>query len=66
VSGDWGGSGTTEEEAHTYARDVMRLDFASVSEHDGEAFTDALWIKSQDITESFYQPSVFTTFFAYE
>jgi len=57
---------TTEEEAYAYARDVMRLDFASVSEHDGEAFTDALWIKSQDITESFYQPSVFTTFFAYE
>ena len=64
--GDHGGDYTTEEDAYAYARDVMRLDFASVSEHDGEAFTDALWIKSQDITESFYQPRVFTTFFAHE
>jgi hypothetical protein len=64
--GDHRGNHTTEEEAYAYARDVMRLDFASVSEHDGEAFTDALWIKSQDVTESFYQPGVFTTFFAYE
>lgn len=64
--GDHRGEYTTAEEAYVYARDVMRLDFASVSEHDSQAFTDALWTKSQDITDSFYQPGVFTTFFAYE
>ena len=65
-AGDHRGNYTREEEAYVYARDVMRLDFASASEHAAAIFTDALWRKSQDITESFYEPGVFTTFFAYE
>ncbi len=64
--GDHRANYTTEEEAYAHARDVMRLDFASVSEHDAAGFTDGLWARSQDISESFYQPGVFTTFFAYE
>lgn len=64
--GDHRANYTTEEEAYAYARDVMRLDFASVSEHDATGFSDELWVRSQDISESFYQPGVFTTFFAYE
>jgi len=64
--GDHRANYTTDEEAYAHARDVMRLDFASVSEHDAAGFTDGLWAKSQDISESFYQPGVFTTFFAYE
>ncbi len=65
-AGDHRGNYTTEEEAYSYARDVMRLDFASASEHDAQVFTGGLWLTSQAITESFYQPGVFTTFFAYE
>jgi len=64
--GDHRGHFTTETEAYKYARDVMRLDFASASEHDNELFTEAVWNKSQDIADSFYSPGKFTTFFAYE
>jgi hypothetical protein len=64
--GDHRANYTTEEEAYAHARDVMRLDFASASEHDAMGFSDGLWARSQDISESFYQPGVFTTFFAYE
>jgi hypothetical protein len=64
--GDHRGNYTMEEEAYAYARDVMRLDFACASEHDGDAFAEDLWRRSQDIAESFYEPGSFATFFAYE
>jgi len=66
AGGDHRGHFTTEIEAYQYARDIMRLDFASASEHDNELFTEATWNKSQETTESFNSPGKFTTFFAYE
>jgi len=64
--GDHRGHFTIETEAYKYARDVMRLDFASASEHDNELFTESTWNKSQEISDSFNSPGKFTTFFAYE
>ena len=64
--GDHRGNFTTSREAYYYARDVARLDFASSSEHDVTLFDHEAWELSQNITETFYQPGKFTTFFAYE
>ena len=64
--GDHRGHFTTVSEAYRYARDVIRLDFASASEHDNKLFTRAAWDKSQEIADSFNSPGKFTTFFAYE
>ncbi len=64
--GDHRGNYTTEEYAYKYLRDVMRLDFASASEHDVPEFNKRAWQKSQAISNTFYEPDRFTTFFAYE
>ena len=64
--GDHRGNFTTSREAYYYARDVARLDFASSSEHDVSLFDEEAWELSQNITDEFYQPGKFTTFFAYE
>lgn len=64
--GDHRGNFTTSREAYFYARDVTRLDFASSSEHDVILFDKEAWELSQDITDDFYQPGKFTTFYAYE
>ncbi len=64
--GDHRGNYTTEEQAYIYIRDVMRLDFASASEHDVPEFNERAWRKSQAISNTFYEPGRFTTFFAYE
>jgi hypothetical protein len=64
--GDHRGQFISEEEAYAYVRDVMRLDFASASEHDAVQFGESGWSESQRITDSFLEPGKFTTFFAYE
>lgn len=64
--GDHRGNFTTADQAYRYIRDVMRLDFASSSEHDIPEFTEPVWQKSQSISNAFYEPGRFTTFFAYE
>ena len=64
--GDHRGNFTTSREAYFYARDVTRLDFASSSEHDVILFDQQAWELSQNITDDFYQPGKFTTFYAYE
>ena len=66
AGGDHRGHFTTEDWAYHYARDVINLDFASASEHDAKIFKGKLWEKSQKITDSYYIPGEFTTFFAYE
>ncbi|MCK5033567.1 MAG: DUF3604 domain-containing protein [Calditrichia bacterium] len=64
--GDHRGHHTSAINAYQYARDVMRLDFASTSEHDNGLLAYSAWNRSQEITESFNLPGKFTTFFAYE
>ncbi|MDP2884779.1 MAG: DUF3604 domain-containing protein [Ignavibacteria bacterium] len=66
LGGDHRGQFISEEEAYEYVRDVMRLDFASASEHDAARFTDSGWTESQQISDSFVNPGKFTTFYAYE
>ncbi|MCP4594029.1 MAG: DUF3604 domain-containing protein, partial [bacterium] len=66
AGGDHRGHYTTQDSAYAYARDVMRLDFASAAEHDAKVFTGSLWEKAQAITDSFHEPDRFTTFYAYE
>ncbi len=66
LGGDHRGQFISEEEAYRYVRDIMRLDFASASEHDAVEFTDSGWAESQQISDSFVDPGKFTTFYAYE
>ena len=66
AGGDHRGHFTSAIFAYKYARDIMRLDFASSTEHDSKLFDDDLWVKSQDISDAFYVPGKFTTFYAYE
>jgi hypothetical protein len=66
AGGDHRGHFTTENEAYAYARDVMRLDFASAAEHDAPELTKTVWQMCQAIADSFNDPGRFTTFFAYE
>ncbi len=64
--GDHRGNFTTAEQAYRYVRDVMRLDFASASEHDTPELDAKVWAKSQAIANLFYEPGGFTSLFAYE
>ncbi|NET39317.1 MAG: DUF3604 domain-containing protein, partial [Cyanothece sp. SIO1E1] len=64
--GDHRANFTSAIHAYAYVRDVMRMDFASASEHDAELFDDVAWKESRRITEDYYDPGRFTTFFAYE
>ncbi|MFC2084395.1 DUF3604 domain-containing protein [Bacteroidota bacterium] len=66
AGGDHRGHFTTEFDAYKYARDVMRLDFASAAEHDVKLLDESIWSNIQDICDSFYEPNKFTTFYAYE
>jgi hypothetical protein len=66
LGGDHRGQFISEEEAYRYAKNVMRLDFASASEHDAAQFNSSGWSESQNISDSFLEPGKFTTFFAYE
>ena len=64
--GDHRANFTNARDAYAYVRDVMRLDFASSSEHDADLFDEAAWKTSREITTSFNDPGRFTTFYAYE
>jgi hypothetical protein len=64
--GDHRGNFTTEVEAYQFARDVVRLDFASAAEHDAATLDSETWKKCEAIAEAFNAPDEFTTFFAYE
>ena len=66
AGGDHRGHFTTQQSAYTYVRDVMRLDFASASEHDARDFDQPAWERSQSIADAFCQAGRFTTFYAYE
>ncbi|UCG16529.1 MAG: DUF3604 domain-containing protein [Phycisphaerales bacterium] len=66
AGGDHRGHFTTQQSAYTYVRDVMRLDFASASEHDTRDFDEPAWEKSQSIADAFYDAGRFTTLYAYE
>jgi len=64
--GDHRGNYTNAIDAYKYAVDIVQLDFGSCSEHDSKHLNDMVWQKCQDITDSFYVPGKFTTFYAYE
>jgi hypothetical protein len=64
--GDHRGNYTKAIDAYKYAVDIVQLDFGSCSEHDSKHLNDTVWQKCQDITDSFYKPGKFTTFYAYE
>ena len=64
--GDHRGHFTSEEEAYGYARDVMRLDFASAAEHDGKKMNPKVWKMCQEVTDAYDDPGRFSTFYAYE
>ncbi|SVC53005.1 uncharacterized protein METZ01_LOCUS305859, partial [marine metagenome] len=66
AGGDHRANFTNARAAYAYVKDVMRLDFASSSEHDVRLFNEAAWTESRQITTDFYEPNHFTTFFAYE
>lgn len=66
AGGDHRGHFTTQDAAYAYVRDVMRLDFASASEHDARNFDQRAWEKTQAIADAFCEPGVFTTFYGYE
>ena len=64
--GDHRGHFTTQERAYRYVRDVMRLDFASASEHDSPHLDADVWQATQARADAFNLPGEFTTFYGYE
>ncbi len=54
------------EEAYTYARDVVRLDFAAATEHAVAPFTDRAWESSLRAAARFNEPPRFTTLTGYQ
>ena len=50
---------------YRYARDVVGLDFAALTDHD-DMLDDPEWAESKRVTNSFNQPGRFTTLLAYE
>ncbi|MCZ6674775.1 MAG: DUF3604 domain-containing protein [Verrucomicrobia bacterium] len=66
AGGDHRANFTNARDSYAYVRDVMRLDFASSSEHDVALFDNIAWKESQQITTDFNDPGRFTTFYAYE
>jgi hypothetical protein len=66
LAGDHRANFTRATSAYEYARDVMGLDFASTSEHDAPLLTPKVWRQSQDVSDAFYAPGKFTTFYGFE
>jgi hypothetical protein len=66
AGGDHRGHFTDQSDAYEHVRDVMRLDFASASEHDTPAFDDHAWTVTRDNADDFNQDGRFTAFYAYE
>lgn len=66
LAGDHRANFTHASRAYEYARDVSGLDFASTSEHSSRLMTEEVWRKSQRISDSFYRPGAFTTFYGFE
>jgi hypothetical protein len=66
LAGDHRANFTRATNAYTYARDVVGLDFASTAEHAAPLLTTKAWRASQDVSDSFYVPGTFTTFYGFE
>ena len=66
TGGDHRGNFSTAKAAYEYAKKTMLLDFASSTEHDTQYFSDNGWITSKSVSQLFYSPDEFTTFFGYE
>jgi hypothetical protein len=66
LAGDHRANFTRANKAYIYARDVMGLDFANTAEHDAPLLTPRVWSESQDISDAFYKPGSFTTFYGFE
>lgn len=66
LAGDHRANFTNARAAYAYARDVIGLDFASTSEHDAPLNTPAVWSASQDVSDAYYAPGRFTTFYGFE
>lgn len=57
----------TPEEYFAYARDVSRLDFGALGDHDHTWETsDEMWRHSQEVTARFNEPNRFVTLLGYE
>lgn len=66
LAGDHRANFTRATNAYAYARDVMGLDFANTAEHAAPLLTPRAWRGSQDVSDSFYKPGAFTTFYGFE
>lgn len=57
--------GGVPDDYYRYARDVVGLDFAALTDHD-DMLDDPEWAESKRVTNRFNQPGRFTTLVAYE
>ena len=58
----------TPKEAMSFARDIARLDFAAVTDHDdiGPYISDKEWEDTKKVIAKFNEPNKFATFLGYE
>jgi hypothetical protein len=58
----------TPEEAISFARDIARLDFAAITDHDdiGPYISDKEWEDTKRVIAKFNEPNKFVTFLGYE
>jgi len=58
----------TPEEAISFARDIARLDFAAITDHDdiGPYLSDKEWEDTKRVIAKFNEPNKFVTFLGYE
>ena len=58
----------TPEEAISFARDISRLDFAAITDHDdiGPYLSDKEWKDTKKVIARFNEPNKFVTFLGYE
>lgn len=58
------------EEYYEYAKDVMKLDFCALTDHDSPnglyAHNGKRWRKVQELAKKYYKPGKFVTFIGYE